>query len=110
MVFNNLIRSCFGGSSSNLNPGEVFFLFLNKLLVIYPDVMCTETSDTELVCSIMELTPPTNIKFEVNLMGGGPVFIEINIASSKPAMPDVMLGNSPQNMEINHYLIKVLEK
>ncbi|XP_065897828.1 mediator of RNA polymerase II transcription subunit 1-like isoform X2 [Dysidea avara] len=89
LVFNNLIRSCFGGSSSNLNP---------------------ETSDTELVCSIMELTPPTNIKFEVNLMGGGPVFIEINIASSKPAMPDVMLGNSPQNMEINHYLIKVLEK
>jgi len=58
----------------------------------------------------MELNPPTNIKFEVNLLGGGPVFIEINITSNKPAMPDVMLGNSPQNMEINHFLIQVLGK
>ena len=71
---------------------------------------CTETSDTELVCSILELNPPYFIKLEINLMGSGPVFIEINVNANKPAMPDVSLGNSLQTMEINHFLMQVLGK
>lgn len=89
LVYNILVKSCFGSASSHLSP---------------------ETSDTELVCSIVEITPPSTIRLEASLMGTGPIAMVINVDQGKPTTPEVHLGDNFQSLSANLVLSQILSK
>jgi len=105
-VYNSLVKSCFGSTSSHLSPGKCAIVTCTIIIVLND----AETSDTELVCSINEIIPPSMIVLEANLMGTGPIAMKINVDISKPTTPEVHLGTSFQNLTINPVLSQILAK
>lgn len=73
-------------------------------------ILIIETSDTELVCSIIEITPPSTIRLETSLMGTGPIAMVINIDQNKAVTPEVHMGPSFPNLSMNPLLSQILSK
>ena len=107
LVYNILVKSCFGSASSHLSPGKCTTQ-LEALCFYHPKLL--ETSDTELVCSIIEITPPSTIRLEASLMGTGPIAMVINVDQGKPTTPEVHLGDNFQNLSANLVLSQILSK